>query len=170
MKKVLLTFLMLGLLGGVASADHFRGGRGGGWGHSGGRVTWGGGASGGVRVHNAPVRVYSPRVYNNSYRVVRRPIFVQRPVMRYRYYNYYQRPAIIVENYPARDGYYWVAGAWSWTGYEWTWTPGHYEPDPNWVQPGYNYDYNYDYNNGTSVNVNVGSPGYDYNYQYQSGY
>ncbi len=69
--------------------------------------------------------------------VVRRPIYVQRPIIRHRYFNYYQRPALIVENYAPMAGYYWVAGQWNWNGYEWIWTPGHYEPDPNY------YDYSY---------------------------
>ncbi len=129
MKRILLTFLALAVLGGVASADRRRGGR-----HHGGRST----ARGGVVVHSTPARVHTQprRVYVDRTRVVRRPIYVQRPVVRYRYYNYYQRPAILVENYPAQPGYYWVAGQWSWSGYEWIWTPGHYEPDPNYVEPG----------------------------------
>lgn len=93
-------------------------------------------------------RYTSPRyVTRPSYRYVRRPIYVQRPVIRYRYYNYYQRPAVLVENYAAMPGYYWVAGAWSWNGYEWIWTPGHYEPDPNYQtydQPTYDPSYDYD--------------------------
>lgn len=73
-----------------------------------------------------------------SYRhFVRRPIYVSRPVIRERYYNYYRRPALVVESYGPRDGYYWVAGAWSWNGFEWIWQPGHYEPDPNYVEPYY---------------------------------
>ena len=163
MKRILLTFLALGLLGGVASADHRRGG----WGrHHDGRST----ARGGVVVRTTPARVYTQprRVYVDRTRYVRRPIYVQRPVIRYRYYNYYQRPAIIVENYPAQPGYYWVAGQWSWSGYEWVWQPGHYEPDPNYVDPGYGYNYNYNYNNGgTSTNVSVGVGG-SYSYSYSS--
>jgi hypothetical protein len=62
----------------------------------------------------------------------RRPIYVSRPVIRHRYYNYYRRPALLVENYNPIAGYYWVAGAWSWSGFEWIWTPGHYEPDPSY--------------------------------------
>jgi hypothetical protein len=62
----------------------------------------------------------------------RRPIYVSRPVIHHRYYNYYRRPALIVENYNSIDGYYWVRGSWSWNGFEWIWTPGHYEPDPNY--------------------------------------
>lgn len=79
-----------------------------------------------------------PRYYHN-YRanVVRRPIFVSRPIIRHRYFNYYQRPALIVENYNAMDGYYWVPGQWEWSGYEWTWQPGHYQPDPSYAEPYY---------------------------------
>jgi len=75
--------------------------------------------------------------YRHDVRVVRRPIFVSRPIIRDHYYNYYRRPALIVENYGAMPGYYWVAGRWTWNGYEWLWQPGHYEPDPNYVDPGY---------------------------------
>ena len=75
--------------------------------------------------------------YNNYSRYNRRPIYVSRPVIRERYYNYNRRPALIVENYGAQPGYYWVAGAWSWGGGEWIWQPGHYEPDAS-------YDYGYD--------------------------
>jgi len=64
--------------------------------------------------------------------VVRRPIYVSRPVIHHRYYNYYRRPAVIFENYNAIAGYYWVSGSWSWNGFEWIWTPGHYEPDPSY--------------------------------------
>jgi hypothetical protein len=81
---------------------------------------------------------------NNHYRhVVRRPIYVSRPIIRHRYYNYYQRPALIVENYNTMPGYYWVRGAWRWDGYEWIWEPGHYEPDPNYIDPSYGYYNNY---------------------------
>jgi hypothetical protein len=72
-----------------------------------------------------------------GYGVVRRPIFVSRPIIRERYYNYYRRPALVVENYSPMNGYYWVPGQWSWSGYEWTWQPGHYQPDTNYVDPGY---------------------------------
>jgi hypothetical protein len=136
MKKiVMLSALTLSLLGGVASADRHRGGN-----HRGdrrgqhdndrgrSRATW----SGGVRVHSTPARWTAPRrVYVNRTRVVRRPIFVSRPVIDVRYYDYNRRPAVLVENYSPLAGYIWVAGSWSWTGYEWTWTAGHYEPDPN---------------------------------------
>lgn len=69
--------------------------------------------------------------------VVRRPIFVSRPIIRDHYYNYYRRPALIVENFAPMDGYYWVPGHWSWNGYEWLWEPGHYQPDPNYFDSGY---------------------------------
>jgi hypothetical protein len=143
MKRILLAFLTLGLLTGVASADHRRGGRG--RNHNRGGVTW----SGGVSVHTAPVRVYQQprRVYVERTRVVRRPIYVQRPRIQYRYYNYYQRPVVLSENYNAMPGYYWVSGQWSWNGAEWVWYQGHYEPDPNYVDPGYSqpsYDASYD--------------------------
>ena len=80
-------------------------------------------------------RYYPQRSYSQRYQPQRR-IYVQRPVIRHRYYNYYQRPAIIVENYAPMTGYYWVPGQWDWNGYEWLWTPGHYELDPAYY-PGY---------------------------------
>jgi hypothetical protein len=82
--------------------------------------------------------------YRRDVRVVRRPIFVSRPIIRDHYYNYYRRPSLIVESYGAMPGYYWVAGRWDWNGYEWLWQPGHYEPDPNYVDPNY-VDPNYGY-------------------------
>jgi hypothetical protein len=158
MKRIILALACVGLAGGVASADRFHGSRGGGSFHNGGSVTvrdhrgggeWHGAREGGVRVtegarwNNRPVyhggyenRGYGNRgYYNGGYRysnVVRRPIYVERPYIRERYYDYRYRPSLIVENYPVRDGYYWVAGQWTWDGYEWQWQPGHYEPDPNW--------------------------------------
>ncbi|HEX5060757.1 MAG TPA: hypothetical protein VFV99_15420 [Kofleriaceae bacterium] len=126
MKRIILSALVaLTAFGGVASADRGRGVR-----HS----------QGGVSVTHSRGRYVQPRghvTYNRgyvarpSYRYVRRPIYVQRPRIAYHYYNYYQRPALLVENYAAVPGYYWVAGQWNWDGYEWIWTPGHYEPDPN---------------------------------------
>src|SRR6185436_4142684 len=85
---------------------------------------------------------YGGRGYVRPYyhNVVRRPIYVSRPIIRERYFNYYHRPALIIENYNSMDGYYWVPGHWSWSGYEWIWQPGHYEPDANYVDPGYGYD------------------------------
>jgi hypothetical protein len=134
-------------------------------------------AQGGVVVrpsrghYQQPRRVYQqPRHYTYNrgyyvarptYRYVRRPIYVQRPVVQYRYYNYAQRPALIVENYRSMPGYYWVAGQWSWNGYEWIWTPGHYEPDPN--ASGY-------YSNQYDSQYYSENPYYDSSYQYDSNY
>lgn len=92
---------------------------------------WRGGSR--VIVHNRPY-------YHN---VVRRPIFVSRPIIRDHYYNYYRRPSLIVENYAPMPGYFWVAGHWYWSGAEWLWEPGHFQPDPNYTDPGYDYDYGY---------------------------
>jgi hypothetical protein len=144
MKRIIITLLALATFGGVASADRFHGPT--------------------VRDHRTgyvqrPAARYNN--YNRTYtysrptyrytrpavRVVRRPIYVQRPVIAYRYYNYYQRPAIVAENYPARDGYYWVAGQWQWNGYEWIWQAGHYEPDQNYYNNGY-YDSGYYHDSG----------------------
>ncbi len=100
---------------------------------------------GGVHV-NGGYR-YTRPVYNSGYRYnyVRRPIYVQRPIIRQHYYDYRYRPELIVENYGARPGYYWVNGTWQWSGYEWVWYPGHYQPDPNYVDPAYSYGtYDYD--------------------------
>jgi hypothetical protein len=105
------------------------------------RGNWHGG--GRVIVRNSPS-------YHRDYRVVRRPIYVSRPVIRAHYFDHYRRPALIVENYGPRAGYYWVAGRWDWTGYEWQWQPGHYEPDPRYIEPAYGggyYDNGY-YDNG----------------------
>jgi hypothetical protein len=54
----------------------------------------------------------------------------RRPVIQYSYRNYYQRPALIVENYDPVPGYIWIRGEWRWDGYQWQWIPGHYEVDP----------------------------------------
>jgi hypothetical protein len=65
-----------------------------------------------------------------------------RPVINYHYRNYYQRPALIVENMDPVDGYIWVQGNWSWNGYEWIWQPGHYEVDPSYnATIGFNFGY-----------------------------
>jgi len=68
----------------------------------------------------------------------------QRPVINVRYTNYYQRPALLVENYDPVPGYVWVPGQWTWTGYEWQWQPGHYEVDRSYTQ-----SYYYDQQGGT---------------------
>lgn len=157
LKLIPLTALALGLSSGVASADHRGGDR---W-HGGNRTVverrqvtrdWRGGGGGGyvardrggywrgggrVIVRDRPY--YGGYGYHN---VVRRPIFVSRPIIRHRYFDYYRRPALVVENYAPMSGYYWVPGHWEWSGYEWIWQPGHYQPDPNYVDPGYDgYDY-----------------------------
>jgi hypothetical protein len=164
MKRIILSALVaLTALGGVASADNWRGG-----------VRH---QQGGVVVHPSRGNYqhrgsyqqprgyvgYTRHAYGRSYvvsrpafRYVRRPIYVQRPVIRYRYTNYYARPAVFVENYAAMPGYYWVAGQWNWNGYEWLWTPGHYEPDPN--DAGY-------YSNAYSSQY-LDNPYYDPNYSY----
>lgn len=156
MRRIIITTLVaLTALGGVASADrghrdHHRNDRNNGSWHANGGVTVQ------RRAQRPVVRYQSQPRYTSSYRyqprsytrVVRRPIYVQRPVIRYRYYNYYQRPTLLVENYPARDGYYWVAGQWSWSGYEWIWTPGHYEPDPSYDSQYYDNSYDSSYTNG----------------------
>jgi len=104
----------------VRDRDSYRGSYRGDW-HGGGRVI----------VHAGP-----------GYRHIdRRPIYVSRPIIRERYFNYYRRPALIVENYNAMPGYYWVAGGWVWNGAEWIWQPGHYQPDPNYVDQGYDDSY-----------------------------
>jgi len=150
LKALSLSALVLGLSGGVALADHGRGGD-----HRGASVEhrpapqsrvvirdhheWHGGGGNVVRDHrdwNGGGRVI---VRNEAryHRVDRRPIYISRPVIRERYYNYYRRPAVIVENYNTMPGYYWVAGGWAWNGYEWVWQAGHYEPDPSYVDQGY---------------------------------
>jgi hypothetical protein len=112
----------------------------------------------GVRYQQRPHYSYSSRyVYRPTYRYVRRPIFVQRPRIAVRYYNYYQPPQLLVENYAAMPGYFWVAGQWSWNGYEWIWTPGHYEPDPN---------YSGFYSNSYDPQYYQQNPSYDPNYVY----
>jgi hypothetical protein len=155
LKLVPLTALALGLSSGVALADHPRG-------ESRGdhRAAVEHRAAPVVRDHGREVRggewrgrtvvregrefrgggrVVVREPYRRDVRVVRRPIFVSRPIIRGHYYDHYRRPGLIVENYGAMPGYYWVAGQWSWNGYEWLWQPGHYEPDPNYIDPGYGY-------------------------------
>ena len=96
------------------------------------RGNWNGGNR--VIVRNQPY-------YRHDYRVVRRPIYVSRPVIRDHYYSYYHRPTVIFENYGPRPGYFWVSGHWYWSGYEWLWQPGHYQPDPNYVDSYYDDSY-----------------------------
>jgi hypothetical protein len=157
MKILPLTALALGLSSGVALADRGHGDQrgndhrgsvvvrdhrgGGGDSHRGTTtvVQRGGGYNNNRVVVREPRYVgYHGGYHNNSYgyrsggyQAVRRPIFVSRPVIRERYFNYYRRPALIVENYNSMPGYYWVPGAWTWSGAEWVWQQGHYQPDPN---------------------------------------
>lgn len=149
MKKVILAALFLALTAGAASADR-HGGRGG---HAQGGVVvhnnnrvvvhenhggWGRNGGGRVVVHgnggwhgNGGYR--EPRYYHNR-GVVRANIWMPRPVIRTHYYHYGYRPSLLVENYGYRDGYVFVRGDWAWNGYEWVWQPGHYEPDPAYVE------------------------------------
>jgi hypothetical protein len=141
MRNVLpLTALILSLSGGAAFADHYRGD------HRGPAVVREHGGERGegfVRDHRTwegrgrYEPRYEPRYQPRYDRVVRRPVFVNRPVIREHYYNYYRRPQVIVENYGAMPGYFWTAGQWSWDGYEWVWQAGHYEPDPSYVDAAY---------------------------------
>jgi hypothetical protein len=150
MKRILvLSILAVAVLGGVASAD--RGRHRGHWKHH-----RGDGWSGGVVVRPT-VRVEPRRVFVQRTRVVRRPIFVQRPAITARYYDYDRRPRVLAENYAAMPGYYWVNGTWYWNGAEWIWQVGHYEPDPSYVEPQYNYGADYD-------------PGCDHAAQYEGSY
>jgi hypothetical protein len=98
--------------------------------HGGGVVRGGREFRGGREWHGGGVVVRGGGYYGGG-GYARRPIYVHRPIIRERYYNYYRRPALIVENYNPIAGYYWVPGSWQWNGYEWSWQPGHYEPDPN---------------------------------------
>ena len=158
MRLIITALIALTALGGVASADRYRGDH-----HR--------RNNGGVRVERS-YRTYprqSYRTYSSSryvvrpqVRVVRQPIYVQRPVIRYRYYNYYQRPSLLVESYPSKAGYYWVAGQWQWSGYEWIWQPGHYEPDTS-------YGTSYDSYDGSQYGSSYPSSGYDSSYP-SSGY
>ena len=158
LKLIPFTALALGLSSGVALADH-RGGdhraavidhhsapqvvrdqrdvRGGDW-HRGAVVRDSRPYYGGNRVYGGSrVVIRNERSYPYYHNVVRRPIYVSRPFIGHRYFDYYRRPSLIIENYGPRDGYYWVPGQWTWDGYEWLWQPGHYEPDPNYVDSYY---------------------------------
>src|SRR5215470_17032234 len=48
------------------------------------------------------------------------------PVIRAHYYNYYRRPALIVETFEPVPGYAWIHGDWRWSGAEWLWVPGYW--------------------------------------------
>lgn len=127
-RTIMFAMLCLTMLGGVAAADRYRG--------SSGRDH-----RGGVYVQPRQQQRFEYRQHRQSYsrpnyRYERRPVYVQRPAIRYRYFNYYERPSVLAENYPAMTGYYWVAGHWDWNGYEWIWTPGYYQPDPQYYDSG----------------------------------
>ena len=153
MRRIItLTAMALGLSSGVALADRHHGGnlgdRSGGVvvrDHRGGFVN---GNRGSWSNRGSYTRSYD-RGYNRGYvrpavTVTRRPVFAtngrfyfggntyrtyQRPVIDVRYRNYYQRPALIVENYDPVPGYVWNPGQWEWNGYEWKWIGGHYDVD-----------------------------------------
>ena len=140
MKRIItLTALVLGLTGGIAAADHGRGG----WDRRDNRDRWDN------RDHRTDRRWDRGNRWDRRDRVViqrTRPSFrdgrwyfaggfhrpYYRPVINVRYRDYYRRPALIVENYDAVPGYVWVQGSWNWNGYEWIWTQGHYEVDANY--------------------------------------
>lgn len=164
MKKLILSALVLALTGGAAMADRGHGGRSWGGGHASGGVVvhnnggfhgearggewrghdhdgwrghevhenrgWNGG--GRVIVHEGGWRG-EPRYYHNR-GYARANIWMPRPMIRTHYYNYGYRPSLLVEDYGYREGYIFVRGNWQWDGYEWVWQPGHYEPDPAYVE------------------------------------
>lgn len=157
MKKIILSALVLALTSGAAMADRGHGGGarqggvsvhntgGGGW-HGGGRAVvhegyrggYNGGYHGGGGWHGGVV--VRGGGYGGGYREYhtyghpRANIYVSRPIIREHYYHYGYRPRLIVENYGPREGYIWIHGEWTWNGYEWIWAPGHYEPDPAFVE------------------------------------
>ena len=88
---------------------------------------WHGGWRGGAGWHGPVVRYHTGGWGGYGY-AVRQPIYMPRPVIRARYYNYNVRPGLIVEEYGPRTGYVWVRGGWQWNGVEWIWYPGHYQP------------------------------------------
>jgi hypothetical protein len=130
MKALPIAALVLTLGGGVASADRF-GGHVGGHVSGGGRVVAHESFHGGFGGHGPVVArgggYYHGGYYGHGYGY-RAPIYVGHPFIRDHYYNYGYRPELIVEDYPARDGYAWVRGSWGWNGAEWIWSPGYYEP------------------------------------------
>jgi hypothetical protein len=149
MRAVLIASLLALLTQGAALAGPRGGGggrvvvRGGGGGYGGGRVV----------VNRGPVVINrGPVVVNRGPVVVGRgPVVVGGYRGGVRYVDYNRRPAIIVENYGRRPGYYWARGDWAWNGSEWIWGPGHYMVDPA-------------YGGGVQVNVGVGAPVYNDGY------
>ena len=168
MKRIItLTAIALGLSGGVALADGFRGG-------------WGGRSE--IRDHRNERPVFrnddrgdnrwrgndnrwrgnDNRRYDSRVGVVReRPQFrnnrfyfsggtsriYNRPVINSRYRDYYSRPALVAENYDAVPGYIWSAGQWTWNGYEWIWVAGHYDVDQSYNDNSYGTTYDSAYGN-----------------------
>ena len=105
------------------------------------------------------------------YTINRRPVYVNqnryvfhggisrvynRPVVKYRYYDYRVRPQMLVENIEPVPGYIWVSGQWMWNGQEWIWNPGHYAVDSSYQYSQYDYD-------GDGY---ADPASYDQNYQY----
>jgi hypothetical protein len=145
-RMFLFVLFALTMAGGVASADryHHRGHHHGGlsvgasFGGPYGGVSFGVGPHGGVSVGLGYSGGYYGSPYYGSHygspyaRVVRRPIYVRAPVVPYHYYDYYRRPALLVEHQRPIVGYLWVPGQWQWNGYEWLWRSGHYTPDPEY--------------------------------------
>jgi hypothetical protein len=123
MKALPIAALLMALTtGGVADAGRVVVHGGGGHGVV---VHGGGGFHGGVGFHGGGGYYHGGYGYGGGYR---HPIYMGRPFIRDHYYNYGYRPELLVEDYPARDGYAWVRGSWSWNGDEWIWAPGYYEP------------------------------------------
>jgi hypothetical protein len=177
MKRIIpMALIALTLSGGIALADRDRGRGRDVSHHSGGVVVNPTRGHDRVRYDNNrryDNRRYDNRRYDRTVRVERsRPTFrnnrfyfaggnyqtYQRPVIRYRYRNYYQRPAVVVENIQPVSGYIWIAGNWQWDGYEWQWIAGHYEVDQSYSEPYYDdYQEPVYYNNGyQSPSVNGG--------------
>jgi hypothetical protein len=148
MRRIILAAISLMLVGGVASADRWRGGRDTSR-HPGGTVVRDRRAHDNYRNNYRNDRVVRRdyRSYGTRRHVDRRPVYINngrfsfgnglvrvynRPVIRHRYYDYRIRPQIIVENYDPVPGYIWIQGHWNWSGYEWIWVNGYYSPDPNY--------------------------------------
>jgi len=116
-RTIILSLLGLGMLGGVAAADEHHQNRGG---YRGGHVER-------VRPYR-DYHAYNRGYYNPRYeRGFRYSYGYGRPYYGRHYYDYYHRPALIVEDFVAQPGFIWVRGHWDWNGYEWIWVPGHYQ-------------------------------------------
>jgi WXXGXW repeat (2 copies) len=126
MKALLMAATVMALSGGVASANRFVGGHVGG-GHVSVHESFHGGYHGGGFVGHGPI-VRGGGYYGRGGWGYSNRIYMGRPFIGARYYDYHFRPGLIVEDYPVRDGYVWVRGSWAWNGGEWIWSPGYYEP------------------------------------------